>query len=222
MIALLVALTFFVAVLMDHLINRQPLILAESEQDHTSPRPRLVPAVIGGFAVPDNLRYHPGHTWAVSESPDRVRVGIDDFAAKVAGDVVKIEIPERGQWIRQGQKIISLKREGRELDLVSPIEGTVVDINEEALRDPRIARNDPYGDGWLIAVNAPDAKTNFRNLLRGSMARKWMDDAATRLRSFAPAPVGAMAQDGGMAADSLINTLPNEEWQNVERELFLI
>jgi glycine cleavage system H lipoate-binding protein len=207
---------------MDHLINRQPLILAESVQDHTSPRPRLVPSVIAGFAVPDNLRYHPGHTWAVSESPDRVRVGIDDFAAKVAGDVVKIEIPERGQWIRQGQKIISLKRDGRELDLVSPIEGTIVDINEAALKDPRIARNDPYGEGWLIAVNAPDAKTNFRNLLGGSIARKWMDDAAARLRSFAPMPAGAMAQDGGMAADSLINTLPKEEWEKVEKELFLI
>lgn len=222
MIALLVALTFLVAVLIDHLLNRQPLVLAESGARPETQRPRLIPSVVAGFAVPENLLYHPGHTWAVSESTDRVRVGIDDFASKIAGEVAKIDIPERGQWIRQGQKIISMYRDGRELDLVSPIEGTVVDINEEALRNPKIVGTDPYGDGWLIAVNAPDAKTNFRNLLGGSIARKWMDDAAARLRSFAPTPAGALAQDGGMAVESLIHTLPKEEWDKVEKEFFLI
>lgn len=221
MVALLVVLTFLVAVLIDHLLNRQPVLLAEERRRDES-RPRLVPAVVAGFEVPDNLRYHPGHTWAVAESTDRVRVGIDDFAAKLAGDVTKIDIPERGQWIRQGQKIISMHREGRELELVSPIEGTVVDINENALKDPKVARKDPYGEGWLIAVNAPDAKTNFRNLLGGSTARKWMDDAAAKLRAYIATPAGALAQDGGMAFDDLLQSLPKDDWDNIEKDLFLI
>lgn len=222
MIALLVALTFVIAVLIDHMLNRQPLMLAETEKRDEAPRPRLIPSVVAGFAMPENLRYHPGHTWAVSESTDRVRVGIDDFAAKIAGDVEKIDIPERGQWIRQGQKIISMNRGGRTIELVSPIEGAVVDINEDVLKDPHLAREDPYGDGWLIAVNSPDAKTNFRNLLGGSVARKWMDDAATRLRSFVPAPAGAFAQDGGVVVDSLLDALPKEEWEKIEKEFFLL
>ncbi len=221
MVALLVVLTFLVAVLIDHLLNRQPVLLAE-EHRRDEARPRLVPAVVAGFEVPDHLRYHPGHTWAVAESTDRVRVGVDDFAAKLAGNVTKIDIPERGQWIRQGQKIISMHREGRELELVSPIEGTVVDINDAALKDPQIARKDPYGEGWLIAVNAPDAKTNFRNLLGGSTARKWMDDAAAKLRAYIATPAGALAQDGGMAFDDLLQTLPKNEWEKIEKELFLI
>ncbi len=222
MVALLVVLTFLVAVLIDHLLNRQPVLLAEEHRRDEASRPRLVPAVVAGFEVPDHLRYHPGHTWAVAESTDRVRVGVDDFAAKLAGNVTKIDIPERGQWIRQGQKIISMHREGRELELVSPIEGTVVDINDAALKDPQIARKDPYGEGWLIAVNAPDAKTNFRNLLGGSTARKWMDDAAAKLRAYIATPAGALAQDGGMAFDDLLQTLPKNEWEKIEKELFLI
>lgn len=222
MVALLVVLTFLVAVLIDHLLNRQPVLLLEEHRRDEAPRPRLVPAVVAGFEVPDHLRYHPGHTWAVAESPDRVRVGVDDFAAKLAGNVTRIDIPERGQWIRQGQKIISMHRDGRELELVSPIEGTVVDINEEALKNPAVAKSDPYGEGWLIAVNAPDAKTNFRNLLGGSTARKWMDDAAARLRAYVATPAGALAQDGGMAFDDLLQTLPKSDWDKIEKELFLI
>ncbi len=223
MVAMLVVLTFLVAVVLDHMLNRQPVMLVEEHRrEEIGSRPRLVPAVVAGFEVPDNLRYHPGHTWAVAESPDRVRIGVDDFAAKIAGEVTKIDIPERGQWIRQGQKIIAMHRDGRELALVSPIEGTVIDINEEAIRNPELARKDPYGEGWLIAVNAPDAKTNFRNLLGGSVARKWMDDAAARLRNFAPTPAGALAQDGGMAFDDLLKALPKNEWERIEKEFFLI
>ena len=49
--------------------------------------PRMRPSMVGGFSVPDNLRYHPGHTWALSESPNLVRIGIDDFASKLTGKV---------------------------------------------------------------------------------------------------------------------------------------
>lgn len=219
MVALAVILTFAVMLLIDHFLVRQPIVVVEGPKEAPG-RARLIPAVVAGFEVPDNLRYHPGHTWAVAETPDLIRVGLDDFAAKFSGTPEEIKIPERGQWIRQGQTIISLKRDGRELELVSPIEGAVVDINEAAIKDPDKARTDPYGEGWLLTVNSPDAKTNFRNLLGGTLARKWMEDSAARLRSFA-APAGALAQDGGVAVDDLRHTLPVEEWDRMRRELFL-
>ncbi|MGZ8798225.1 MAG: glycine cleavage system protein H [Thermoanaerobaculia bacterium] len=224
MIALLVILTFAAAILLDHLLLKQPVIFAEEAPtpEATNPRPRFVPAVIGGFEVPENLRYHPGHTWAAAEGPNLVRVGIDDFAAKLAGDVTRIDIPERGRWIRQGQKMVAMHRNGKEIDLVSPIEGTIVAINEEVIRDPKTARNDPYGEGWLIAVNAPDAKTNFRNLLSGGVARRWMDESAARLRALVNATPGiAMAQDGGVAIDDVLNHVGPDEWEKAAREFFL-
>ncbi|HEX2831935.1 MAG TPA: glycine cleavage system protein H [Thermoanaerobaculia bacterium] len=219
MIALLVVITFLAAVLIDHLLHRQPIpVTAEAPKE--APRPRLIPSIVAGFAVPDHLRYHPGHTWAVSETPERVRVGIDDFAAKLGGEVTRIDIPERGQWIRQGQRIIAMHHGDRELDLVSPVEGTIVDFNEKALDDPKLAQNDPYGDGWLLVVNAPDTKTSFRNLLGGTIARRWMEDAAAKLRAFAT-PSVAMAQDGGVAVNNVIDTLPDADWNQLTKDLFL-
>ena len=222
MIALLVILTFATAILIDHLLLRRKLVVLSGETT-TAPepvRPRLAPAVVAGFNLPDNLRYHPGHTWAAAEGPTRVRIGIDDLAAKLAGDVERIEIPERGRWIRQGQKIIAMHRDGREIDLVSPMEGEIVDVNELALRNPKEASADPYGNGWLLTVNAPDAKTNFRNLLGGTLARRWMDDAAARLRTLIPASL-ATAQEGGVAIDNLVAQIPEADWQKVAKELFL-
>ena len=107
-----------------------------------------------------------------------VRVGLDDFAARLVGKADGLVLPKRGQWIRQGQKFATLMREGRKAELVSPIEGEITDINEAALRDALLPGRDPYGEGWLMTVMSPDMKTNFRNLLNGTLARQWMKDAA--------------------------------------------
>lgn len=223
MVALFVILTFAVMLLIDHLLLRQPIVVAEGRQPAAAPndRPRLVPAVVAGFEVPDNLRYHPGHTWAAQETAELVRVGVDDFAARVAGKVERIDAPTRGQWVRQGQKVLSFFREGREINLVSPIEGTVVGVNEAALENPELARKDPYGEGWLLEIHSPDAKTNFRNLFGGALARRWMEDAAARLRSLSPAFAGAYAQDGGVAVDDAFAHLSEADWSTAQREFFL-
>ena len=84
--------------------------------------------------------------------------------------------------------------------MVSPIEGTVSDINQAVMKDPKLALRDPYGEGWLVTVNAPDAKTSFKNLLGGPLARWWTEESASRLQRRMPmAFAGALAQDGGVA-----------------------
>ena len=222
MVALFVILTFAVMLLIDHLLLRQPIVVAEGRQTaRSSDRPRLVPAVVGGFEVPDNLRYHPGHTWAAQETAELVRIGVDDFASRLAGKAERIDAPSRGQWVRQGQKILSFFREGREISLVSPIEGTVVGVNDAAIDNPELASKDPYGEGWLLEIHSPDAKTNFRNLFGGALARHWMEDAAARLRSLSPAFAGAYAQDGGVAIDDTFAHLSDADWATAQKEFFL-
>ena len=222
MTVILVLLMFSIFILVDHFMRhkqvvRQPeLRTARSETSLAA-----APAVVAGFRVPENLRYHPGHTWALSESPNLVRVGMDDFASKLAGKVDRITLPQRGQWVRQGQKVVGLFRDGASVDMVSPIEGTVSDVNDAAVRDPKLVRDDPYGEGWLMTVQAPDTKTNFRNLLNGTLVRNWMEDAAKRLRMSVTLPAGALAQDGGLALDDLTAQLPDQTWAKIAREFFL-
>lgn len=220
MTVFLVLSMFVVILLVDTLLHRTPVqVAAPKTQPQT--QPRLLPSLVGGFKVMDNLRYHPGHTWAVSESPELARVGIDDFAAKIVGKIEKVLLPNRGQWIRQGQKIVAIQHDGVAVEMISPVEGSVVDINEAVANDPELARRDPYGDGWLFTVNSPDMKTNFRNLLGGTIARRWMEEAAARLRQMVPAPVGVYAQDGGAAIDDVAAHLPKDEWEKVTKEFFL-
>jgi glycine cleavage system H lipoate-binding protein len=185
------------------------------------PLPQWQPSVVGGFSVPENLRYHPGHTWALNESPNLVRVGIDDFASKLTGKIERITLPQRGQWIRQGQKLCTVHRDGSAVDMVSPIEGSVADINESLVQDPKLALRDPYGQGWLVTVQSPDAKTNSRNLLGGSLARWWMEESASRLQRKMPMALGALAQDGGVALDNLSAHLPGDDWTRMAKEFFL-
>ena len=222
MTVLLVLFTFGLFLLIDYFRTRhavaQPALELAAKPET---RPRLQPALVAGFEVPANLRYHPGHSWALQESPGLVRVGMDDFASKLTGTVDNIALPRRGQWIRQGQKLCAVHRDGSAVDMVSPIEGTVADINEVVARNAKLALSDPYGEGWLVTVQAPDAKTNFRNLLGGALARWWMEEAATRLSRRMPMVTGALAQDGGVAMNNLTIHIPDQEWMPLAKEFFL-
>jgi glycine cleavage system H lipoate-binding protein len=223
MTVIMVLLTFAIFLLVDYARSEKQLakqpVMQNSRREFAA---RVVPSMVAGFQVPENLRYHGGHTWALSESRDLVRVGMDDFASKLIGKVESITLPQRGRWVRQGQKIWTIFRDGKSVDMVSPIEGTVTDINEAVMKDPELARKDPYGDGWLLTVQAPDAKINFRNLLGGELARLWTESAARRLRKRMPiAMASALAQDGGVAVDDLTAHLPDEDWATLTKEFFL-
>jgi glycine cleavage system H lipoate-binding protein len=222
MTVILVLLTFAIFLLVDYLrgekrVVHQPAISVARNVS----APRMAPALVSGFQVPDHLRYHPGHTWALSESPDRVRIGMDDFATKLVGPMERIALPQRGRWIRQGQKLWTIFRDGQSVDMVSPIEGTITDVNEKVVQNPELAQKDPYGEGWLLAVQSPDAKINFRNLLSGGLARWWTEESALRLQKKMPAFAGALAQDGGVAVDDLTGHLPDEDWAKLTKEFFL-
>lgn len=219
MTVILVLITFIAAIAIDYFLNHR-----EAPVFATAPRrdvmPRVQANVAAGFRVQPNLKYHQGHTWALSESPNLVRVGIDDFATKLLGEVESVNMPQRGQWIRQGQKILSFKRNGQTIDMVSPIEGSVSDVNDTVIANPELALKDPYGDGWMISVQSPDAKTNFRNLLGGVMVNRWMEECAFRLSSTMPKSAVTMA-DGGLVSSDLAKQIPADKYLDIVNEFFL-
>jgi glycine cleavage system H protein len=222
MTVLLVLFTFITFLLIDYFRTRhaaaEPAAITAAAGAEV---PRLQPALVRGFEVPEHLRYHPGHTWALSESPNLVRVGMDDFASKLAGKLESITLPKRGQWIRQGQRMCTMHRDGAAVDMISPIEGTVSDVNAAVENTPTLALRDPYGEGWLCTVQAPDAKTSFRNLLGGALARWWTEESASRLQRRFPAALGALAQDGGVAINDAAAKIPEQEWLPLAKEFFL-
>lgn len=219
MTVLLVLALLAIALTVDYLLTHRHPAPVEAPRPAMLPRPLISAA--GGFRLMDGFRYHPGHTWAVAETPELVRVGIDDFAARVSGALSNVATPARGQWIRQGQKVFTLDADGGEYTLVSPVDGVVFDVNERVLADPDSVRRDPYNEGWLLKVSAPDFRTAARNLLTGSLARRWMEEASERLRAMMGTPAVATALDGGVAVEDLSEMIPEEAREKVNREFFL-
>jgi glycine cleavage system H lipoate-binding protein len=217
----LVLFTFLVFIVLDYAMNRRKVF-------HTVPveAPKQEPAHVGGgyvegFLVPANVSYHSGHSWLMRERKNVFRVGADEFASALAGKLEKIELPKPGQWVRQGQKVISFFRDGQMTEMVSPTEGEVMEVNVELLNNPALLRQDPYGKGWLVSVHVPDEENTTRNLVPKVLIGEWMREAVTRLYARQPALAGAAAADGGRPAEDLLAALPDQDWKDVTAEFFL-
>ena len=221
MTVLLVVLTIAIFLAIDYWRTHKAVKTASDAATVRNGNAKPRPEYVGGFELPSNRQYHPGHTWALRESPTMVRVGVDDFAARLIGKAESVALPKRGQWIRQGQKVFTVLKNGEKAELVSPIEGEVTDVNDAVLKDPTLLGSDPYGKGWFLTVMSPDAQTNFRNLLGNSLARQWMAETAARLRARMPALAGAVAQDGGLVMHDFSTEMPEQQWTALTREFFL-
>ena len=218
MTVILVLATFFTFVALDWFLHRGkvPAVASANEPAQVSQIDR-----IAGFLAPINLRYHAGHALLQRERCNIARAGADEFAAALAGDISKIELPKPGQWVRQGQKVFTLHRNGETTEMVSPIEGEVTEVNQEVVKNPTLLRDDPYGRGWLMTVNVPDEESTTRNLIPKNLVRNWMRDAVERLYAMQPDAAYATAADGGEPARHLLAGMPEAEWQKVTQQFFL-
>jgi glycine cleavage system H protein len=220
MTVVLVVLTLATLILIDYLQSRKKVTVAQLDAVGGSATAKVMPECANSFRLPANVRFHLGHTWALRESPTLVRVGIDDLAARMIGRADSILLPRRGQWIRQGQKIFSIFKEGSKTELVSPIEGEVTNVNENVLNDPSLLDRDPYGDGWLLTVISPDAETNFRNLMGGNLARQWMVEEASRLNTKLPALTPVAVQHNGDESNDISPRISGQSWTELTHEFF--
>lgn len=221
MTVILVLVTFTIFIGLDYVLNRGKAMRTVPVSESQTVPAEFGGDVVEGFHVPPTVSYHPGHTWLMRERKNLVRVGADEFAAALLGKIEKIELPRPGQWIRQGQKILSFFRDGVKTEMVSPTEGEVVEINSELFLNPGTVRKDPYGKGWMVTVHVPDEENTGRNLVPQSLVRGWMREAADRLYARQPALAGAVAADGGRPVEDLLAGVPNANWADVTAEFFL-
>ncbi len=174
-----------------------------------------------GFEVPEGYCFHPGHTWVMDEGHQNARVGIDAFAGNLFGKIDSIEVTDLNRWVRQGQPLCTVTREGRSVELLSPIEGVLVSVNHEVLKNPNLIVDDPYKNGWLCVVKAPEMTTNVKNLLQGPVVIPWMQNSLARIGAMVQQLTPALAQDGGLPVKGLLFQVDNSTQHELVREFFL-
>ncbi|MCQ9384191.1 glycine cleavage system protein GcvH [Brevibacterium sp. 50QC2O2] len=103
---------------------------------------------------PAALRYSRDHEWAAGTDGDgAVRVGITAFAQDSLGDVVFVEAPAVGDSVTAGEQCGEVESTKSVSDLISPVTGTVVEVNESLGDSPEVINSDPYGEGWIFTVS---------------------------------------------------------------------
>jgi glycine cleavage system H lipoate-binding protein len=220
MTVLLVLAFFVLLITMDYVVTRQRLA-RESRALAAASIPAVEPAWVAGYQMPEALYYHRGHTWARPLDADTVLIGVDDFARRLIGPAATVSAPSRGDWLHQGGRAFAMKLDGKSAEVVSPVEGEVVEVNRDLAERPGLATDDPYGRGWVLKIKAPNLADNLRNLLSGRLARKWMEDSREALELRLMALSGSVLQDGGEPASDLGHHLPKADWDRLVHEFLL-
>ncbi len=220
MTLLIVAAFFALFITIDYVMARRRL-MREVAAGTPAELPPLEPRWVAGYLMPEGLHYHRGHTWARPIPGGEVVVGLDDFARRLVGSVARLQVPPVGSRLAQGGTGFSVALDGHVANLVSPIDGKVTRLNEEAIRQPTLTTDDPYGRGWILRLRARDLNSNLHNLLSGRLARLWMEDSRQALDLRLMALSGSVMQDGGEPVAELTRHLSKEDWEQLLREFFL-
>src|SRR5580700_1859771 len=120
--------------------------------------------------VPPELFYTKDHEWAQVDD-NVISVGITEYAQDALGEVVYVELPEEGQKVTQGEPFGVVESVKAASDLVSPVSGTVIEINTSIADDPGTLNDDPVNNGWLIRIEM-DSEKELANLMRAPDYKK--------------------------------------------------
>ena len=107
------------------------------------------------MSLPQDLKYSKDHEWIKVEG-NTATIGITDFAQSELGDIVFVELPEEGDDLSQGDSFCSVESVKTVSDLVAPVSGSIVSVNEELEDSPELVNEDPYEGAWMMKVELSD------------------------------------------------------------------
>ncbi|HET7647503.1 MAG TPA: glycine cleavage system protein GcvH [Gaiellaceae bacterium] len=116
-------------------------------------------------SYPDDLLYHPEHDWARIDG-DEATLGVTWFAQDALGELVHYEPPDIGATVAKDSSYGEVESVKAVSDLISPLSGEVLEVNQKVVDAPETVNDDPYGDGWLIRIrlSSPDEKDQLLSL----------------------------------------------------------
>ena len=125
------------------------------------------------YELRDGLYYSEDHLWVKVEN-GLARIGVTDYAQKSLREVVFAELPDVGFEVKHKESFGTLESVKAVSDLISPISGTIKEVNSNVADNPEILNNDPYGEGWLIVVEPTDLENELKKNMDFNVAKEWL------------------------------------------------
>ncbi len=211
MVAIFVVLFVVLAMTIDALVRRK------------QPASTLV-MVRREIPLPGGLFLDAGHTWTALDPSGRIRVGLDDLVRAAIGRADKVELPEPGTEVLEGQPLFTIVSGGRRATIAAPMDGIVRSVNSALVESPAAVARDPYHRGWICSLSPKNLGASLRKLKVAEEAVEWLRKERERLDGFIASQAwravvpGSVMPDGGKPADGVLNYLGDEAWAEFGRQ----
>jgi glycine cleavage system H protein len=176
--------------------------------------------------VPQGVFHSKNHTWAFLEKNGEAIVGMDDLLTHLTGKVKIVPLKTVGQTVNKGEWIAEIRQNGKLLQISSPISGKVLGSNQFIESNPEVVNEDPFGDGWLYKIKPSAWKAETHTYFLAEEATEWTKTELARFKDFlaestskyAPEEAQLVLQDGGELRDNTLAELPNEIWNDFQKD----
>lgn len=176
------------------------------------------------LVIPKGLFFDKTHTWAFMERDGAVRIGVDDFIQHITGTITRLKMKKPGEKIVKGEQILSLIQNGKQLNIYSPVSGTITSTNEILTRNSSIINSSPYSDGWVYKIEPENWIKETRVMIMAEKYSEWVKDEFARLKDFLAKTLVSnevklsqvVLQDGGEIRESLLEDFGPEVWEDFQ------
>jgi glycine cleavage system H protein len=136
---------------------------------------------IEGYIFPEGLYYHKEHFWAKIEG-SLVMMGFNDFAQKLAGQIIFVELPSVGKSTEQGKPCGSMESGKWVGRIYAVVSGKVESLNTDLEDNPELINESPYEKGWLCKINPSNLQEELKNLVQGDSLKEFIKSEIIRVK----------------------------------------
>jgi glycine cleavage system H lipoate-binding protein/ABC-type phosphate transport system substrate-binding protein len=174
--------------------------------------------------IPAGIYFDKTHTWAFMEQNGVVKVGIDDFLQHLTGPLTRIKMKNEGYKTKKGEHILSIIQNGKQLNIYSPISGTIVEKNSTLITNASMLNSSPYNDGWIYRIEPTNWMRENQLLFMADKHRQYIKNEISRLKDFLAGLfkvdneiyARVILQDGGEIIDNTLANMGPEVWEDFQ------
>ncbi|MCX6137282.1 MAG: hypothetical protein NTV54_07295 [Ignavibacteriales bacterium] len=186
--------------------------------------PKIVGTIAPSVRTPAGLFFSKSHTWMNVFPSGKLRMGIDDFIGNLMKQPEVAFLKSAGDDVKKGEPIMTLTEGNRSLTVRSPLDATILSVNQSLTQRPELMRDSLFSEGWAMTVQ-PKRFAEVKRFMLGEEAQAWIPGEFQRLRDVLAgvgSPALATMQDGGMPISGVLAELSEEACKQIDQEFMQV